>query len=401
MRQVTHMLLLLLLPVVAQAADELECNDCAAPAAVSLAAAYTGEMWRRMSGMDPGNRYLDNIDLTLGVDGAEAFGANGWQFFAALLYNNGRAMNDDFAGTVQGISNIEASEATRLFELWTQYSSAAGDASWRFGLYDLNSEFDSIDAAGLFLNPSHGIGAEFSQSGLSGPSIFPVTGLALRGLKSFGSWSVQAAALDAVPHDGGHLDNPRLELNSGDGALLVGEINYRPVSGLRLGGGYWRYTAQFDELMADDSPGEPIRLGGNAGAYFIAESPRLLPRAAAQGVNLFVRLGLAEDRINVIDQYYGAGAVYSGNSFNGGEYQLGLAAAIAQAGRPWRNIQAAAAEPSNAREYNYELTYQVPLLEQLTLQADLQYIRNPGFSRDADAAWVFGLRISVAQSWEW
>jgi carbohydrate-selective porin OprB len=43
------------------------------------------------------------------------------------------------------------------------------------GLYELNSEFYRLQSAGLFLNSSFGIGPEFSQSGLEGPSIFPST----------------------------------------------------------------------------------------------------------------------------------------------------------------------------------------------------------------------------------
>ena len=71
-------------------------------------------------------------------------------------------------------------------------------ASIKFGLYDLNSEFDAIEAAALFINPSHGIGPDFSQSGRNGPSIFPLTSLALRAdYKLDDHWLVRAVILDA------------------------------------------------------------------------------------------------------------------------------------------------------------------------------------------------------------
>jgi porin len=65
----------------------------------------------------------------------------------------------------------------------------------------LNSEFDAIESAKLFVNPSHGIGADFAQTGLNGPSIFPFAGLAVRLRAERGPFSVQVAALDAVPGD--------------------------------------------------------------------------------------------------------------------------------------------------------------------------------------------------------
>lgn len=40
-----------------------------------------------------------------------------------------------------------------------------------FGLYDLNSEFDTQETSSIFINPSHDIGAEYAQSGKNLPSI--------------------------------------------------------------------------------------------------------------------------------------------------------------------------------------------------------------------------------------
>lgn len=50
----------------------------------------------------------------------------------------------------------------------------------RIGLYDLNSEFDALDDAGLFINSAFGVGTDIGLTGVNGPSIFPVTSLAVR-----------------------------------------------------------------------------------------------------------------------------------------------------------------------------------------------------------------------------
>ena len=77
-----------------------------------------------------------------------------------------------------------------------------GIGSLLLGLYDLNSEFDVIETAGLFLNSSFGIGAEYGSSGRNGPSIFPATsfGARLSG-QPVQSLFIRGAVLDGVPGD--------------------------------------------------------------------------------------------------------------------------------------------------------------------------------------------------------
>jgi porin len=61
-----------------------------------------------------------------------------------------------------------------------QYNFGQSRLSALAGLYDLNSEFYRLESAGFFLNSSFCIGAEFGQSGVEGPSIFPFTAIGMR-----------------------------------------------------------------------------------------------------------------------------------------------------------------------------------------------------------------------------
>jgi porin len=45
-------------------------------------------------------------------------------------------------------------------------------------------------------------------------------------------------------------------------------------------------------------------------------------------------------------------------------------------------------------EWVLEATWALPLGERWVVQPDLQYVRQPGGSRDADAAWVVGVRLA-------
>ncbi|HEU4487490.1 MAG TPA: carbohydrate porin [Povalibacter sp.] len=398
MRQFLAMCLLVGLSTAASAEGQ-QCADCVAAPAVSVASTYTGEMWRNVSGgQATGDRYLDNLDITFDVNGGRLFGAEGMELFAYLLYNNGHSIAE-LSDAAQGISNIESTRAVRLYELWTQWQFGGASSSLRFGLYDLNSEFDSIETAGLFINPSHGIGPDFSQSGTNGPSIFPTTSLALRGLTTHGRWTFQAAALDGVPGDTDHPDRSGIHLSSAEGAVLVGEVNYRLESGLRLGAGYWRYTAKFAELEATDAAGASAQGAGNAGFYAIAESPTFFAYDASQGVRFFVRTGVAEDRFNPIHRYYGAGLVYTGWARRPQD-QIGFAVAVAEPGAPFRQSQQGSGV-GTASECDYEITYRFSVNDWLTLQSDVQYVRHPGMNPSVDPAWVVGLRFEAGYGWSW
>ena len=401
MRCVVLLVTFSFLATAAQSAEDASCGGCVDAAAVSVDATYTGEFWRAATGgLGIGNRYLDNLDLSVAVDGNEIAGLDGWRFFGSMLNNNGRPLANELPGALQGVSNIETDPATRLYELWMQWRTASGRASLRFGLYDLNSEFDSIETGQLFINPSHGIGPDFSQSGENGPSIFPMASLALRWQLIEGPWTVQAAVLDAKPGDPDQPDRGGIALSSREGALLVGEVDLQPESGVRTAAGYWRYTAGFDDIAAGDDAGNPRSRRDNAGAYAILESPMLLRRGEGRGLKLFARTGVAQSHINDLSGYYGAGAVYSGLIDSAWQNQFGFAVAVAELGTPaWQRLGESGVVAAR-HEYAYEFTCRFDISEHIVVQADVQYFDNPGMDATLKSSLVFGLRVEVAQHWQ-
>jgi carbohydrate-selective porin OprB len=88
-------------------------------------------------------------------------------------------VSEDLVGDLLTVSNIDAEPGTRVLEAWVDVPVAAR-WSLRLGKYDLNTEFDAIAAARLFLSSSQGVGPELSQSGAEGPSIYPRTAFGLR-----------------------------------------------------------------------------------------------------------------------------------------------------------------------------------------------------------------------------
>jgi porin len=367
-------------------------------AAVDLSIVYTFDIWHNArGGIRKGTRYLDNLDLTAKVDAERAFGWRGATLFAYALYNNGAGLSRDLVGDFQSASNIEtAVRAARLFQAWVEQKLAGEKASVKFGLYDLNSEFDGQQTGALFVNSSHGIGPDFSQSGKNGPSIFPVTSLAVRADYRLSSqWQVRAAVLDGVPGDPAHPKRTAIKLGHGDGALMVAEVEHE-AGRTRAVVGYWRYTSRSDDVLATARAGEPVRGSGNDGIYMTVERRFVPPNHQAEsGLRGWLRLGFADDRYNPLDHYLGGGLVYTGPFEGRPEDRAGIAFARAHWGNPYRRSLAIKDIRSPTTELSVEATYRAVVNKWLTLQPDVQYIVNPGGDENDRDALSFGLRTQI------
>ena len=373
-------------------------DDEATPV-VLLEVAYVGDLWRNTrGGIEVGDAYLDNLDLMATVDGGRRFGIEGLTLHAHAMHNNGQEFSGRRVGDAQGVSNIEGVDTWRMFELWGEFRfGAAGGNSLRAGLYDLNSEFDSIESAGLFLNSSHGIAPDLSQTGQNGPSIFPVTSFGVRLKGGAQAWYWQLAALDAVPGDPDHPDRTALRFGGGEGALLVFEAGRAIGPFRKLALGAWTYTADFEAIGESDAAGQAVADSGNRGVYAIAEAS--LVERDSLNVGGWLRAGFADGRFNDFSRYVGAGLSAAGLVPGRPDDQLGLAIGSVQSGSPWREAQALSGTPADARETTVELTWRMPVNDWLTLQPDLQYVINPGLSPGLDDAVVVGLRFELGTSW--
>lgn len=354
---------------------------------------------------------IGNLDLLAAAD-LEALMS--WRDTWLVLYaigNHGEI--SPAVGDFQAVSNIEAPATVKLFEAWIEKELAGRHLSVLAGLYDVNSEFDVIPSAAVFLNGSQGMGAELGNSGRNGPSTFPTTSLGLRlDYQPAGSFYARAVVADGVP---GSLDDDKrtqIELDGDDGLFLLAEAGYINITSERLRGrtrryadevpledrrygffgkfalGVWHYTGEAQDLR------NPATLRRSSpGLYALAEQRVFYePDDPMQGLSLFARAGAADGRTQPIDGYLGAGAVYRGCLPSRHEDELGLAVAAAHFGSSYRSALSSGGE-WDEWEIDVELTYRWRISPWLSLQPNVQRVFHPGGDPSVEDATVVGLRM--------
>jgi len=364
---------------------------------------YTGEYFSNINGgIKHGGTYLDNFDITSTFDFNKIIGWNGAILFAYILGNNGGIPNDK-VGSIQGISNIAAYNTWKLYQFWIEQQLFDSKFSLLVGLYDLNSEFDTRYTSSIFINPSHGIGADFSQSGQNGPSIFPNASLAAR-LKFTpnDNFYFLFGLFDGVS---GNLNNPngtQIILNKNDGILLLYEMGFfekgqdykLEFAKYNIGG--WFYTSKFEDLIKIDNNGNPFLRNDNYGIYLSAEKFILAEsKDSSQGLSAFLRFGIANENINPINYYWGFGINIIGLIDGRDEDVLGLSVANAHLCNKYREINKTFESKLNENETIFEMIYRLPLLEHLVIKTDFQIIVNPAKYAQNTTVTVFGIRTEI------
>lgn len=352
----------------------------------SLSLGYTSDFWRNLDGgLESGARSIGMAEFVV-----DWTGEGGLRGRAHFIDNDGRSFSE-IVGDTHVVSNIEANRASRVLEAWMEYAPNVDDRSLKFGLYDLNSEFDVSEVGGALINSTFGIGVDVAQSGIAGPSIFPYTGLAMRGRWRFDdNWLLQGVVIDGVPYE---VESSRkfasLKLDSDEGALWVAEVEHRSER-WRAVIGHWRYTAAFEELDGIDTA-QSRPSGGNSGTYGFVEGP--VWQAGDRRLMAMLRLGAAEPRFNVIGSTIQAGLVLERPWLGRDGEHLALGVAYARNGGAARRLATVVDNGLSRSETVIELTYRLPVHERLVFQPDLQYIVNPGSDPGVSSALALGLRI--------
>ena len=373
------------MPAAAQQAD----GDTPPP--IQFAADYTLDAVGVDAGRQGRDRYLlDNLNLTADVDMERIVGWRGGAVHLHVLNNLG-GMPNTVAATLQGIDNIEVgSHRLRLFEAWVEQS-IGSRASARFGLYDLNSEFYSNDAAATLLAPAFGVGSEIAATGPNGPSIFPSTALALRVATTIGDDGyARVAVLNAEARTIG--DPQGIDTTFRQGALTIGEAGIGSTS--KIGVGAWAYSRRQNDLRAVDSQGQPVRRAAH-GVYLIGQHP-LGRQDGSWATQAFVRVGVSDGRTTPFRGGWQAGVLVARPVAGRPDSVLSIGANQAYLARGYRRLLADDGIDAAHAESALEITYADTILPHVTLQPDVQWVIRPAGSRDRDHVLAFSLRLGIS-----
>ena len=344
---------------------------------LAIAARETFDVFGVPAGEDPGTAILNKIQVSATVRG-ERIGLPGWSVHAQIIRFDGQSLSRHL-GDIQTADNIEAVPLTRLFEAYLArtWGQDEHSVSLRFGLIDLNSQFDAIDPASVMLNSSHGIAPDLSRSGRNGPSIYPVTALGSTVTWARSAWTFRLGLFDGVA---GSPAKPHAffaeRLKPSDGLMLIGQADWQLTKNSRIETGAWAYTAAL---------GGPA--GGKAhdrGAYISYEAPLdLIPH-----LNFWVRAGVANGNAQPVVGYLGGGLVRQGMIPGRPDDRLGLAIAHAIGGDP-----AVTELGLHHAETSFELTYQMKISQRFVIQPDVDYIHHPAGVAHAPNSVGIGLRF--------
>ncbi|MDR9417961.1 carbohydrate porin [Gracilimonas sp.] len=382
-----------------------------------VSVSYTGDVFGNVAGgLDQGVRYFDNIDVNMEVNFGELpLGLDGTTFYIYGLGNQGGSITS-LTSDLQGTSNIEAENSWRIFEAWAQKKFFLANSSILFGLYDINSEFNALNSSLLFLNSSHGLDPTIALSGELGPSTFPYTSLAARfKINPYKGLVVQGAVLDGVPSNPDNTVGTKVFLREEDGFFLIGEASLNSVSGENLQ--MRNRVARLQNMLA---PGvetdNKIAFGGwyyskenvvfgtsgnqknEWGVYTLGEYELYSGTEMNEiSIKIFGRAGWANPDLHEVSGYLGGGIVADALFSKRPNDKTGIAIAYAAMSSSYiDNIRMndEAPVPEKA-ETNIELTHQFALNDYVQIQANAQYIINPGASSEINDAFVAGTRLII------
>ncbi len=406
-------LLLLALPATARAAgfwsqpnllgDPAGLRQRAAAVGLSFGWQDTDEVLGNLTGGTRREAAYDGLsELSLGLDTGRAFGLPGGTFNISALQIRGRNLSTDALDTLQTASGIEASPATRLWELWYQQSFWHGRADVKLGQQSIDQEFMVSAPAALFVNTMMGWPMLPSADLYAGGPAYPLSSLGIRlRLRPTPGITLLAGVFDDNPPAGPFANDPQTlgaeasgtRFSLATGALWIAELDWhRPGrwSGTwKLGG--WYDSGTFRDQHVDNtglslanpaSSGIPLRHRGDFSLYAVIDQTLL--KAGDRRLTGFLRLMAAPPDRNLIAFSANGGltltAPFAARPNDTAGIGFGVAKVSADAAALDRDTAAftGAFTPVQGTETFFELTYQAQITPWWVLQPDFQYVIDPG-----------------------
>jgi porin len=400
-------------------------------AGVSFGLEEQSELWGNLAGGLPRGVVYDGLltpSLTLNLE--ELVGWQGAKFFVDAFQIHGRGPSANLVGNQQLVSNIEATRATKLYDLWLEQTLMDGRLIIRLGQEGANDEMMITQYGAVFLNSSFGFpglpAADLPSGGPNYPMATPFVRVAFHATDNV---TMVGAVFNGDPAPPGRGD-PQERDASGTAfrfnghSLSFAELWYSDNQGDNAVGlpatyklGAWYSSARFADQFYDISglplaaPGSGIPRGhsGDFAIYGIIDQ-MIWRRSGAtdQGIGAFLQVMGSPGSYNVSNLFIEGGINWKGPIAG---HDKDIAAfgvsylGISPAARRFANSVISltgSGSPYSSNETVFEATYLYQATTWLSLQPDAQYVVNPGAGIPTPEsqtplknAFVLGVRAAV------
>jgi len=388
---------------------------------------YAGEVLGNSSGgVKRGTIYDGRLEVYSDIDFERLAGWKGLKFHIHAFQIHGDGLTTNNVQSLFPVSNIEATAATRLFEVWFEQALISDKLTVRFGEFGADTEFITSETASQFINSTFGWPTSFAASLPSGGPAYP---LATPGVRVMFA-PTEAATFRAAVFNGDtagpncqgdpqRCNQHGLEFRLRDSPFAIAEaqIRYNQDSGssalpgtIKVGG--WKHFGTFEDQRFDvngvslaNGLNDARRYRGNTALYAMIDQ-QIFSGAADKSINAFARITGSPDDRNTIEVYLDGGLKFAGFVPGRPADTFGAAVAYARISGAARGLDrdnVAIGNQTVVRDYEamIELSYTAHIVSGWTLQPDFQYIWHPGGHAEGangkaigDAA-VFGLRTAV------
>ncbi len=356
------------------------------------------------------------LEMALDIDFKALAGLDGSSFHVNSYYIYGSGLSGKDVGNLLTVSNIEAYNSLRLFDLWYQQQFLDGKVSLRIGQIASDDEFAISSYAANFVNSTFGWPALMGVNLPSGGPAYPLAAPGVRLIVNpIQQVSLMAAVFSGDPGEGFSIESAQKEDNSGtriqfdDGIFAIYEAAYKwnqedgskGLPGTYKLGGWYGNQSYPDVNQGTTSGGSPKSYPGNWGIYFIADQmvwrkppavtdpkdAKSTPAATCandQGLGLFWRVGGSPADRNTISFYTDGGLNYKGLIPGRDQDILGLGVAYAKISDDLSTFEQESNSTNgiDAPVQDYEIAIEATYIAQLapwwTVQPDIQYIVHPG-----------------------
>ena len=356
---------------------------------------------RNRGALRDGTKTVSHLDIKLKMDFDKAFGWEGGSGMINIIRDAGHGLNAQHVGSFLGVTNLEVPVpiTTRIFHAWVQQSLWEDRLAIMVGIYPVDSEFQTMDAAGIFVKPEYGPSGEFALT--RGPSIFNNAAFGIRTKLQSADKTLYAqwALMDGIPNDPNHPKRTRIRFDDNDGAFNMAEIGWLPEAGndqfrghAKLAFGLWGYTVREDDQLDVANGITSPRKRRQHGGYLLGERT-IFRMDEDRFISAFARHAWTDGDSSPLRSALNLGIHVKGAIASRPDDILGLAWSRAGTSSRWRAAQAVSSTATDHAETALEFTYKYNVTPWFAIQPNYQRITNPGAIDGVPNSRILGARF--------